>query len=151
MANMTLRRDPNANLYDPFRVMRDLLQGDPTDFAQWGEKAAWNPSFEVRENKDAYVFKADLPGVKEADIDVQLTGDRLTISGKREAETTTEKDTYYAYERTFGTFTRAFTLPAGVAADHARAELKEGVLTLVLPKSSDGQTKRIAVKTEAKT
>lgn len=149
MSNVPVRREANVNIFDPFRMMRELLQNDGVDYGRWADKNVWNPPFEVKETKDAYVFRADLPGVKQADIDVQLTGDRLTISGKREAQTTTEKEAYYAYERTFGSFTRSFTLPAGVSADQARADLKEGVMTLVLPKSSDGQTKRIAVTTDA--
>jgi HSP20 family protein len=72
------------------------------------------PDFEVKETKEGFVFKADVPGIKEKDLEITMTGNRLTISGKREAEMEERSDTYYACERSYGSFTRAFTLaPAG--------------------------------------
>ncbi len=111
-----------------------------------GEQAwAFTPAFEVKETKDAYIFKADLPGVKEGDLDITLTGDRLTISGKRETEKHEDADRFYAYERSFGSFSRVFTLPEGVDPDSCHAELKEGVLTLRLSKRPEVQPRRITV------
>src|SRR5262249_44430118 len=108
-----------AREVDPFQMARELMRWDP--FAGmlapvWGVGRAvgFTPEFDVKETNDAYVFKADLPGVKESDLDISITGNRLTISGKREAEETKEGENYFTYERTFGSFTRAFTLPAGV-------------------------------------
>jgi HSP20 family protein len=103
------------------------------------------PSFEVKENKDSYLFKADLPGVKEEDLDISLVSHRLTISGKREAEKREEGETWYAYEREYGSFTRSFTLPEGVDPEHVRAELKNGVLHLVIPKKPEVQPRKIQV------
>jgi HSP20 family protein len=127
--------------------MAELLGADvePAGWARAGQ-GTFSTAFEVLERKDAYVFKADLPGFKEADVDIQLTGNRLTVSGKREAEQTDENDRYYAYERTYGSFTRTFTLPEGIDADHVRAELKDGVLTLMVPKKPEVQPKRIQLK-----
>jgi HSP20 family protein len=136
--------------WEPFRAFRDLLRWDP--FAEmapagWsGELAAFAPDFDVKETKDGFVFKADLPGVKEADLEVRLTQNRLTISGKRESERTDKGETFYTYERSSGSFSRAFTLPAGVDADKIKAELKNGVLTVELPKPPELQPKKIAVK-----
>jgi HSP20 family protein len=80
-----------------------------------------------------------------------MTGNRLTISGKREAEVEERTDTYYACERSYGSFTRAFTLPEGTdGGDRIRADLKEGVLTLLLPKKPELQPKRIEVKVAEK-
>src|SRR5262249_47223344 len=108
------------------------------------------PSFEVKETKDSYLFKADLPGVKEEELDISLTGNRLTVSGQRQEEKKDEGETYYAYERRYGTFSRAFTLPDGVDAEHVQAGLKDGVLTVVVPKKPEVQPKRIQVKAAAK-
>jgi HSP20 family protein len=121
------------------------LMGDPAGEARTAE-ATFHPSFEVFERKDGYVFKADLPGVKQDDLDITLTEKRLTITGKREAEERTQGDRYYAYERSYGSFTRTFTLPDGVDAEHVAADLKDGVLTLVIPKKPDIQPKKISVK-----
>jgi len=107
----------------------------------------FTPDFEVKETKEGFVFKADLPGVKEKDLEITMTGNRLTISGKREADMEEKADTYYACECSYGSFTRAFTLPEGTDGDnHSRAELKEGVLTLLLPKKLEQQPRRIEVK-----
>jgi HSP20 family protein len=137
---------------DPFERMKELMGFDP--FEQMGRMVSggeqtWNfvPAFEVKETKDAYIFKADLPGVKENDLDITLTGDRLTISGKRETEQQEESDRFYAYERSFGSFSRSFTLPEGVDVNACNAELKDGVLHLRLPKLPEVQPKRIQVGT----
>jgi HSP20 family protein len=109
------------------------------------ERMEFMPSFEVKETKDAYVFRADVPGVKDEDIEITLTGTRLTITGKREAEQQEQSDTFYVYERSYGTFTRSFTLPEGVDTEHIRTELKDGVLHVIVPKKPEAQPKRITV------
>lgn len=134
--------------WDPFRLMQEMWGGwDP--FRQmapvYGEERGFMPTFDVKENKDGYVFKADLPGVKEGDLEISLTGNMLTIAGKREAEKRDEGDTWYSYERSYGSFTRSFTLPEGADGDNVRADLRDGVLTLMLPKRPELQPKRIAV------
>lgn len=112
--------------------------------------AGYAPSFEIKEAKDAYLFKADVPGVKESDLEVTLTGNRLTVSGKREAEKQEQTDTYYTYERSYGDFTRSFTLPEGVDMNSVHADLKEGVLALSIKKKPEAQPKKIAVQSAAK-
>ena len=137
---------------DPFELMREIFQWGPESGLIPGasKEAGFIPSFDVKETKDAYVFQADLPGVKEEDIDVSLTGSRLTVSGKREAESTEKEEQYYAWERSYGSFARSFTLPEGVDANQVHAELKDGVLKLVLPKKPEVQAKRISLKGEGK-
>ena len=128
--------------------MRGLLGWDPfREMAAWRGEMSFTPAFEVKETKDGYVFRADVPGIKEEDLEVHLTGQRLTISGKREEEKKQESETYYTYERSYGSFTRTFTLPEGCDGAKAHAELKEGVLTLLVPKTLEAQPKRIDVKT----
>jgi len=135
---------------DPFEMMREMLSWEPfrevSRFGGAGTGLGFTPTFDVKETKDAYVFKADLPGCKEEDVDISLTGNRLMISGKREEEKREEGERFYAYERSYGTFSRAFTLPEGVDAEHVRAELKDGVLNVVVPKVPEVQPKRIPLK-----
>ena len=139
-----------AQGWEPLRALRDLIRWDP--FAEmipsgWtGESAVFSPNFEVKETKDSFMFKADLPGIKESDLDVRLTQNRLTVAGKRESEKTDKSDTFYTYERSYGSFSRSFTLPEGVNADKIKAELKDGVLTIELPKPPELQPKKIAIK-----
>lgn len=147
-----LRRD-----YEPFRLVREMLGWDPfREIAPLlpANTSAFAPAFEVKETKDAFVFKADLPGVKESDLEVSLAGNRLTLTGKREAEREEkdEKDnTYYTYERSYGRFTRTFTLPDQVDAEHVKAELKAGELTVVVPKIPAAVAKKIPVSAGEKT
>jgi HSP20 family protein len=133
---------------EPFRMMRELLGWDP--FREitplWSsEIATYAPAFEVKETKETFVFKADVPGIKESDLEVTAAGNRLVVSGKREAEREQKDETYYAYERSYGSFTRTFTLPDEADAAHIRAECKDGVLTVVVPKTQAAVAKRIPV------
>ncbi len=135
--------------FDPFSLMREMLSYDPLrqlDAFGQGGVSTWTPQFEVKETSDAYVIKADLPGVNQDDIDINLTGNRLIVSGRREAEERHEGDNYFAFERSYGTFTRAFTLPEGVDPDQVQAELKNGVLTLTIPKREEVKPRKISLK-----
>jgi HSP20 family protein len=140
-----------ATVWDPFRVMRDVLRWDPfreLEAAAGGDYGLFAPSFDVKENKEGYVFRADLPGVREDDLEISLTGNRLAISGKREQEKHEQGDTYYATERSYGSFSRAFTLPDGTDADSVKAELKNGVLQVIVPKKPEVQPRKITIGKE---
>jgi len=130
--------------------MRDLVGWDPfQEMAPrlWRtEERLFVPAFDVRETPDAYQFKADLPGFKEGDVDINVTGNRLTVSGKREEERTEDKDNLFLSERSYGSFTRTFTLPDGVNADQIQADLRDGVLSLHVPKSEEAQPKKISIR-----
>jgi HSP20 family protein len=141
-----------SSLFDPFRVMSDLLRWDPlSDLERLGGfgPGVFVPAVDVRETSDAYVFRVDLPGVKEEDIEISVTGNRLVLSGEREEETRDEGDRSHAYEITYGSFTRAFTLPDGADADNVRAEMKDGVLHITVPKRPEVQPRRIPLGTKA--
>lgn len=153
MANLIRRHDPaeiaSTGAWDPLRVMRDVLRWDPfreMERTLLPVERGFLPTFDVKESKDAYVFRADVPGVRDEDLDISLTGKRLTVSGTRQEEARDESETYYACERTYGSFTRSFTLPEGSDADNVKAEMKDGVLSLVVPKKPEVQAKRIQVR-----
>ena len=130
----------NLIRWDPFREMAPFLETEPEP------ELRFVPSFDVKETKDAYVFKADLPGLVEKEVEVSLTGNRLTVSGKREEEKKEKGEVFYTWERTYGAFTRSFTLPEGIDAEHVEAELKDGVLTVVAPKKPELKPHKISVK-----
>jgi HSP20 family protein len=139
--------------WDPLRMLRELASWDPFREMQPFTRdvaGGFMPAFEIKETDGAYVFHADLPGVKEGDINVTVTGNRLSISGKREAEREEKGDTFYCYERSYGDFSRAFTLPEGVDANGVRADLKDGVLSVTVQKKPESQPKKIAVQSQAK-
>jgi HSP20 family protein len=153
MANLVRRGEGESaparrQEWHPFRMMEEMLGWDPfRAMAPFGRyESGFAPSFEVKETRDGYVFKADLPGVKEADLDISVSGNTLTLSGKREAEEREEGETWYTYERSYGSFTRTFTLPEGANLDGASAELREGVLTVAIPKRAEAQPRKITVK-----
>ena len=139
-----------GRLWDPFEIMRDFWQlgglGEPTGLLGPTREGGFVPSFEVKETQDAYVFKADMPGVREEDLSIELTGNRLTVTGERKQEKTDEEGKYYAYEVSYGTFSRSFTLPEGVDTEHVNADLKDGVLRIALPKKPEVQPKKISLK-----
>jgi HSP20 family protein len=81
--------------------------------------------------------------VKEEEVDVSLTGNRLTISGQREEEKREDSDRYHAYECSYGSFTRSFSLPEGTDPDNVKAEMKDGVLNVTVPKRPEVQPRRI--------
>jgi HSP20 family protein len=146
----TAPSNPPAASWDPFRMMQEMTRWDPfremspllsrDDF-----KSMFVPDVDVKETPTAYVFKADVPGMKEKDIELSLTGNRLTLSGKREGEKREENAMYFTLERSYGSFTRSFTLPTGTDTEHATADLKEGVLTITVPKMPEMQAKKIPV------
>lgn len=161
MANLLVRRNANEvapivpTEWEPLRMMRELLGWDPfremAPLMQVPERIGlYNPSFEIKETRDGYVFKADLPGVKDDDIQITLTGNRLTVAGKREEEKKEQTDSFYCYERAYGNFTRVFTLPEGADLEHIHTELKEGVLTIAVSKKAEVKPKKIDVKSASR-
>lgn len=132
--------------WDPFRVMREMLRWEPFQgISRPLGGAIFAPDFEVKERADAFLIKADLPGVLEKDLDISCTGNRVTVSGQREEEKRSEGETYYTSERSFGSFSRSFMLPENADLDHASASFKDGVLELTIPKKAEEKAKKIAV------
>ncbi|HWE30793.1 MAG TPA: Hsp20/alpha crystallin family protein [Polyangia bacterium] len=143
-------------MWDPFEsmreTMRDLFRWDP--FQEMSVmpslvERAFVPAFDVKELADSYLFRADLPGVRDEDLDISVTGTRVTVSGKREEEEARDDERYYCYERATGTFTRSFTLPEGADTDNINADLRNGVLYLTIPKKPEVQPKKISIKARA--
>ena len=120
--------------WDPFREMAPAFGG------------GFNVAFDVKDTPDAFVFQADVPGLKEKDVQIQCLGNRVTVSGKRESEQEKKEETYYTYERSYGSFARTFTLPESADVDKASAELKDGVLTLTIPKKPSEKPRNVQIK-----
>lgn len=109
------------------------------------EFLGWTPAFDVYEEKDKYIVKAELPGMKKEDINVSLHDGNLIISGERKSETKSEGTEVYRAERYFGKFQRSVSLPPTVATTKVAAEYKDGVLTVTLPKSEEAKPRQIEV------
>ena len=132
-----IRSEIDHLLQDPFSA---LTQG--TSFFE-----GWTPVLDIYEDKDKYVAKSELPGMKKEDIDVSLDGNTLTISGERKREEEKKEGDTYRSERYFGRFQRTVTLPAAVDANKIQAIYKDGVLTVTVPKTEEAKPKQIEVKT----
>jgi HSP20 family protein len=107
--------------------------------------SGWNPALDVYEDKDNFVVKAELPGMKKEDIEVSLHDGSLSISGERKTESKREDSEVYRAERFFGRFQRTVSLPATVAADKVKAAYTDGVLTITLPKTEEAKPRKIDV------
>jgi len=107
--------------------------------------SGWTPALDVYEDKDVLTVKAELPGMKKEEIDISLQDGCLSISGERKSEEKFEKADVYRAERFVGRFQRTLTLPAPVALDKVKAQYKDGVLTITLPKTEEAKPKQIDV------
>jgi len=107
--------------------------------------SGWTPALDVFENRDNLVVKAELPGMKKEDIEVSLHEGCLSISGERKSEESHKESQAYRSERFVGRFQRTVTLPSPVAADKIKAQYKDGVLTITLPKTEEAKPKHIDV------
>ena len=105
----------------------------------------WTPAIDMSEDKDHVVVKAELAGMKKEDIEVTLHEGTLSIAGERKNERKVEEAGLYRSERFFGRFQRTVTLPAPVAGDKVKAEYKDGILTITLPKTEEAKPKQIDV------
>ena len=106
---------------------------------------AWAPSVDIYETPNDLVVKADLPDVEEKDIDIRVENNLLTIRGERKFDKSISEDNYLRVERTYGTFSRSFSLPNTVNAEAIRAEYKNGVLTINLPKREESKPRQVKV------
>ncbi|MDE3244956.1 MAG: Hsp20/alpha crystallin family protein [Acidobacteriota bacterium] len=146
--NVGLARE--SLLEDPFRLLREANRWDPFQdlgLRPLGKMETFMPAFDLKETPTEFSMKADLPGIKEDDLDISVSGNRLTISGKREEEIIHDDEICHAYERTFGSFSRAVTLPEDVDANKVNAQLKDGVLSVTIPKSPEIRPRKVEVKT----
>ena len=107
--------------------------------------SGWAPALDVYEDKENFVVKAELPGMKREEIEVTFQEGTLSISGERKSETKHKDAEVHRTERFFGRFQRALTLPAAVAPDKVKADYKDGILTVTLPKTEEAKPKRIDV------
>ncbi len=110
----------------------------------------WIPAMDLAETKDAYVLRADLPGLAPEDVKIELENRVLTVSGERKAEQRSEESGWVRVERSFGAFRRSLTLPAGVDAAAITAGFDNGVLTVTVPKPEQAKPHRVEIAVEGK-
>lgn len=155
------RRRPtrDVTLWNPFREMEEMQQrfdeifGKPVLPPVWRRlpaEMAWAPAVEVLDKDDKLVIRAELPGVKQEDMEVSIEGDTLMIKGEKKVEKETKEENYYRSERAYGSFYRSIALPSTVNASKIAADYEDGVLEVTLPKAAEAKPKKIAVKAKKK-
>jgi len=108
-------------------------------------KESWSPSVDIFETENEVVIKAELPGMEANDIDIKLENNVLMLRGDRRFEKETKNENYHRVERSYGNFTRSFSLPAFVDDSKVHAEYKNGLLRIVLPKKEQARSKEIKI------
>lgn len=135
------------------RIWEDMLPTIRRPFeVPWrrlaGEKGVASPAIDIIDKEKEVVVKADMPGVVKDDIDISFREDKLTISGAVKAEAETKEENYYYSERSYHSYSRTVNIPLKVDPDKIKANLKDGVLTVHLPKVEEIQPKKIKVDVE---
>lgn len=154
------RRRPRWGLvpWSPFRALEEMERPFEGGFgSSWFptalrrlpfEEREWLPAIEVFDKEDKLVVKAELPGMKEEDIDISVVGDTLTIRGERKAESEVREEDYYYCERSYGSFSRSMSLPSHVDAGKIEASYEDGILEVALPKTVEVKPKKIEISTK---
>ncbi|MFO7765754.1 MAG: Hsp20/alpha crystallin family protein [Pelovirga sp.] len=136
--------------WDPFREMDSLLSRQDWPFRGGAMTAAegseWAPRVDISETEKAFTIKADVPGVKREDVKINIEDHVLNIRGESRQEKEDKDEKMHRVERFYGSFSRSFTLPENVDIDNVDATFKDGLLTLVVPKTEEAKPKSVDVK-----
>jgi HSP20 family protein len=125
------------------RLFNTVFEPAPT--GNGGALRRWLPPMDLVETGDHFVLRADLPGLSEEDVNIEVEDNVLTVSGERKAEHETTKEGYHRVERAFGSFSRSLTLPEGVDAEQVAASFDRGVLEIRIPKPEQRKPRKISI------
>src|SRR3954469_25749919 len=128
---------------EPLAADFDRLFNTLFDRQQMAQR--WVPAMDLVEHDDHFLLRADLPGLTEDDVNIELNDGSLTISGERRAEHAKQERGFYRVERQFGTFSRTLTLPDGIAGEQIKASFTNGVLEVWIPKPEERKPRRIQI------
>lgn len=134
--------------FDRFFQEAETLVPGPAASAAGSAWTAFVPPVDIHETDKDYVVTAEIPGIEPKDIDVRLEGNTLIIRGERAQEREEDVGTMHRSERSFGSFSRAFTLPQDVQAEHINARFRNGVLTISVPRSQTTPSKQVQIQSE---
>ena len=143
--NAITRRDPFVSLAGWQDQVNRLFESAFPGHFENSALTAWSPSVDIYETENELVLKADLPDVNEKDLDVRVENNMLTIRGERKFEQKVKEENYLRIERTYGSFSRSFSLPNTVATEGIKAEYKNGVLTVEMPKRAESKPKQVKI------
>jgi HSP20 family protein len=139
------RRDPFLSLANWQDQVNRIFEGALAGRSEGSAMTAWAPSVDIYETENELVLKADLPDINEKDLDVRVENNMLTIRGERKFEQKVKEENYLRIERTYGSFSRSFSLPNTVSPEAIKAEYKNGVLTVEMPKRAESKPKQVKI------
>lgn len=139
------RWDPFRNLATLQEQVNRLFEGNLSHDGDQSALTMWAPAVDIIETENELVIKADLPEVAETDIDVRVEKNMLTIRGERKFEQKVKEENYLRMERSYGAFTRSFSLPNTVNTEAIQAQYKDGVLRVTLPKRAESKPKQVKI------
>jgi HSP20 family protein len=128
------------------RLFNTFFDTPTTSGGNGGGVRRWSPSMDLVETEEHFVLRADLPGLAQEDVSIELEDNVLTVSGERKAEHEEKKEGFYRVERSFGQFRRSLTLPDGVDADAITATFDKGVLEVRIPKPEERKPRKVAIQ-----
>ena len=134
-----------ALLMKPEPFTREIDRVFDAFFGQTDQARRWVPPVDLVEAEDHFVLRADLPGLREGDVNIEVQDGTLTISGERKAEHEQREKGWYRIERSFGRFSRSLSLPDGVDPDRIQASFSHGVLEVRIPKPEERRPRRIEI------
>jgi HSP20 family protein len=142
-----VRFEPFRDLVNTQREFERLFRGAfaPAFNEEEASTRTWAPPVDIYENGDSLVLKAELPGVNPDDVEIRVEDNTLYLKGDRKFEKEVKEQNYHRIERSYGTFTRTFSLPNSIDADKVAANYKDGVLTLNMPKKEEAKPKTIKI------
>ncbi len=138
--------------WDPFRELARVQEemsrafGDERLLYRAGESVGWTPACDIYEDSEEILVRAELAGVEPKEVEIGFENGVLTLKGERKLEMEEKRENYHRVELSYGTFTRSFSLPATIDSEKIRAESKNGVLLIHLPKKPEAKPKSIQVK-----
>jgi HSP20 family protein len=146
-----IRWDPSRDLTTLRQRMNSLFEDFFTEKEEGKEiiSGTWSPSVDIHEAENALVLSAEVPGIDEKDIEIEIEGNTLTLKGKREYEKEIKKESYHRTERSYGSFCRSFSLPNYVDQDKIKAEHDKGLLRITLPKKPELKPKKVKILKKA--
>lgn len=143
--NTIMRWQPFRNLSSLQEQVNRLFESNFPSRGSESTLTAWAPAVDVYETENELVIKADLPDVSEKDLDVRVENNMLTIHGERKFEQKVKEENYLRMERSYGSFSRSFSLPNSVNTEAIKAEYKDGVLNITLPKRAESKPKQVKI------
>lgn len=143
---MLVRWNPWNEMTRLQRDMNDLFHHRLSGEGEAEIRAGWRPEVDVFEDAERFVLSAELPGLNQDEVDIRVEDKALTLSGERKMEFEEKKENYHRIERTYGRFSRTFSLPETVDSEKILAEYKQGVLRLTIPKKPQVLPKKISIK-----